>query len=55
MIAPQLVSIAVEGSERYIAVDSEGRVWQGRIETGRDGSLYIRWERLGSEFQRDTH
>jgi hypothetical protein len=53
MRAPKLVSIAVEGPERYIAVDNVGRVWQGRIETWRGGSKYIGWERLDSGFPRE--
>jgi hypothetical protein len=48
---PQLVSIAVEGSG-YIAVDSAGQVWQGRIVTGQRGDKYIDWKPLDSEFPR---
>jgi hypothetical protein len=48
---PQLVSIAVEGSA-YIAVDSAGQVWQGRIVTGQRGDKYIDWKPLDSEFPR---
>jgi hypothetical protein len=55
MPAPKLVNIAVEGSERYIALDSAGRVWQGRMETSRGGGTYIDWKRLDSEFQREAH
>ena len=47
---PKLVSIAVEGSG-YIAVDSQGRVWKGRMERGQSGSQ-IKWEQIEQEFPR---
>jgi hypothetical protein len=53
MPSPKIVTIAVEGSERYIAVDSQGRVWQGRIETHRGGDRFINWRRIEHEFPRD--
>ena len=50
MPSPKIVTIAVEGSERYIAVDSQGRVW---IETHRGGDRFINWRRIEHEFPRD--
>ena len=52
MPAPKIVSIAVEGPDKYIAVDSQGRVWLGKIaiSRGKSGDTVVRWERIGHEF-----
>ena len=47
---PKIVSIAVEGSD-YIGVDSQGRIWKGRMERGQAGN-YVKWEQIEQEFPR---
>ena len=54
MAAPKLITITPEGSERYIAVDSQGRVWRGRMEPSRGGSRFIKWEHIDQEFPREA-
>ncbi len=54
MPAPELISIAIEGPERYIAVDSAGRVWQGKMVSG-PRNAYIKWEQVEQEFPRGAH
>lgn len=53
MPMPKLVSIAVERSEAYMAVDAEGHVWKGQLKTHRGGGNYVEWTPLGSEFPRE--
>jgi len=52
--APHLVSIAPDGSGRYIAVDEQGEVWRGESKRSRgDGDEeYISWRRMRSELDR---
>ncbi len=45
---PKFISIAAEGPNRYIAIDSDGGVWRGQAATKRE----IKWEPVKSEFPR---
>jgi hypothetical protein len=48
---PKLISIAIEGPKHYIALDSEGHVWSGRVTIKRGGGpSVVKWERANSEF-----
>jgi hypothetical protein len=46
---PKLISIAVESPRHYIALDSEGQVWKGRVATKRGGPSVVTWKLITSE------
>ena len=48
---PNLISIAVETSKHYVALDSEGHVWRGQRVTKR-GGLSVKWALVACEFPR---
>ena len=46
---PQLISIAVEGPEQYIAIDTEGHVWSGHVAAAPGEAFVIGWKPVTSE------
>jgi hypothetical protein len=49
---PKLISIAVESPQHYVAIDSEGHAWRGRLsqDAGQLDPLVIEWEPIKSDF-----
>jgi len=48
---PNLISIAVETSKHYVALDSDGHVWKGQRVAKRGGPT-VKWVRMTCEFPR---
>lgn len=50
MPEPHLIHVSADAQGRLIAVDSDGEVWRGQVKRDRDGSEYVTWKRMRSEF-----
>jgi hypothetical protein len=52
---PKLVHVSTDtgGRTLLIGVDEEGDVWRGQLQNDREGSEYIAWKHIRSEFERD--
>jgi hypothetical protein len=54
MPEPHLIHVSADAQGRLVAVDSDGGLWRGQVKRDRDGSEYITWKRMRSEFDHKT-
>lgn len=50
MPEPHLIHVSADAQGRLTAVDSDGGLWRGQVKRDRDGSEYVTWRRMRSEF-----